>query len=246
MPLLRVAIQGLSDGEHALDPAAAHYLLRVHRLRVGASFFAFDPLAATECEATLLGERPPRARFETPRAAALRPARSVTLLQALGKGDKPERVVDAATAMGVTALCFVASERSVKKVDAERAEQQRERWQRVAIDAARQSGRGDVPELRGPRSSGTSPRPDCRSVSPWPSRSSAPSDDCCSCPGPNVASWSLQRAPRPSRSSSARRVASPTRRSPLPARRASLRCRSGMRCCGRSSPASARSARSSL
>jgi 16S rRNA (uracil1498-N3)-methyltransferase len=39
----------------------------------------------------------------------------------------------------------------VARVEGERATRRRERWRAVALDAARQSGRGDVPEIEGPR-----------------------------------------------------------------------------------------------
>jgi 16S rRNA (uracil1498-N3)-methyltransferase len=70
-------------------------------------------------------------------------------LQGIGKADKPERVVRDATALGVASLVFVETARSVSRLR-ERAEKRAERWRTIAIDAARQCGRGDTPAIDGP------------------------------------------------------------------------------------------------
>jgi 16S rRNA (uracil1498-N3)-methyltransferase len=72
----------------------------------------------------------------------------VTLVQCAGKGDKVEDVVRAVTALGASAVVVATSERSVARGgDSERRQA---RLEAVALDAARQSGRGDLPALKGP------------------------------------------------------------------------------------------------
>ena len=149
---VRVAIAKLTVGEHVLEREAAHYLVTVHRLRAGDRFLAFDPESATESDAVLVeaGARRVVCRLEAPRRAELLPSFSLTLVQALAKGDKPEQVVRAATALGVSEVLLVIAERSVVRPAQERS--RLERLRAIALDAARQSGRGDVPRLEGPRS----------------------------------------------------------------------------------------------
>lgn len=149
--MLRVPVSGLRSGEQRLDAAESRYLVRVHRLRAGASFLAFDPEAGHEADAELLDADPRGARV---RAGALRPARvvaplGVELLQALGKGDKAEQVIRDATALGARRVVIVETSRSVPELG-ERASARLERWRKVAAQAARQSGRGDTPEICGP------------------------------------------------------------------------------------------------
>jgi 16S rRNA (uracil1498-N3)-methyltransferase len=72
----------------------------------------------------------------------------VTLLQGVGKSEKPEEVVRAATALGARAVTFVAAARSVARPNSARSA----RLRSVAIEAARQSGRGDLPAIDGPLS----------------------------------------------------------------------------------------------
>lgn len=148
---LRVAVEGLAPGALQLTGDVAHYVLRVHRQAPGATLALFDPLAGLEADATLISadKRGALCEVTSVRASAYR-AHPIELLQAVGKGDKPERIIRDATALGVARIVLVQTERTVVKLDAERAEARRERWQRVAVDAARQCERGDVPRIAGP------------------------------------------------------------------------------------------------
>jgi 16S rRNA (uracil1498-N3)-methyltransferase len=147
---IRVAVQPLVEGEMVLDAAASHYLVRVHRLRQGDRFIAFDPEARHEASGELLQARPQGARCRLGPARSAPPAPfSVTLLQAIGKGDKLERVVNSATALGLSRIIVIDTERSVVG-SLHRVEERKGRWRKVAVEAARQSGRGEVPELLGP------------------------------------------------------------------------------------------------
>jgi 16S rRNA (uracil1498-N3)-methyltransferase len=86
---------------------------------------------------------------EALRPSAYRPL-PIRLIQGLGKADKPDEVIRSATALGVARVTLVHTERSVARPLGERAAGRAERWRRVAIEAARQSGRGDIPALEGP------------------------------------------------------------------------------------------------
>jgi len=88
------------------------------------------------------------ARFEAPGPGRLIGSRGVTLVQCTGKGDKVDEVVRAATALGAGSIVLATSERSVARPVA--SSERSARLQAIALDAARQSGRGDLPALRGP------------------------------------------------------------------------------------------------
>lgn len=108
---------------------------------------AFDPELGLESEATLTDVDGDRVvcRFDHPS-----PARAgvlpVTLLSAPGKKERLEEVTRAATALGARALHVLQSERSVFVG----SEKHAQRLRSIAIDAARQSGRGDLPQILGP------------------------------------------------------------------------------------------------
>jgi 16S rRNA (uracil1498-N3)-methyltransferase len=147
---LRVPLAGLAEGRVALPEAAARYVLRVHRLAAGARFVAFDPERSVEADVELVAadRRGALVSVGPVRPAAVRARRGVTLIQGLGKGDKLDAVVRDATELGATRVVPALAERSVARPadGAARAE----RWRRVAIEAARQSGRGDAPAVEAP------------------------------------------------------------------------------------------------
>ncbi|MGK3959044.1 16S rRNA (uracil(1498)-N(3))-methyltransferase [Sorangium sp. So ce118] len=148
--LLRVPLGSIAAGVIALPPEAASYVVRVHRLREGDRFVVFDPELGIEADATLesIGRRGAEARIDAPRPAALRPGRRVTWIQAVGKGDKMDAVVRDATELGATRIIPAISARSVARP----AEERSQRWRRIAVEAARQCGRGDAPRVDAPMS----------------------------------------------------------------------------------------------
>ena len=145
---LRVPFALTEAGLFSLPAEAANYVTRVHRLEIGDAFLAFDPDRAVEADAELVEvtKRGAVARIAVIRAASVRPARRVTLIQGSCKGDKMDGIVRDATELGVTRIIPAITARSVARPDAARAD----RWRRIAIEAARQCGRGDAPILDAP------------------------------------------------------------------------------------------------
>jgi 16S rRNA (uracil1498-N3)-methyltransferase len=150
---IRVAVSELCEGERTLSEAESNYLVRVHRASAGQRFWVFDSAAGIEAQATLLDADPraARAQIETVTAARRLSVLPVTLVHSLAKGEKVDQVVRDATALGARRVMVCATERSVVQLG-ERASSRRERWQKVAQAAARQSGRGDLPDIEGPMS----------------------------------------------------------------------------------------------
>jgi 16S rRNA (uracil1498-N3)-methyltransferase len=70
----------------------------------------------------------------------------VVLIQGVSKGDKLDAIVRDATELGATGIVPAIGERSVARPDAARAA----RWRRIAVEAARQCGRGDAPTIAAP------------------------------------------------------------------------------------------------
>lgn len=76
----------------------------------------------------------------------------LTLAVALLKGEKFDLVVQKATELGVRRILPVITERAdVRLRDAGDANKRVTRWQRIALEAAKQSGRARVPEVAAPR-----------------------------------------------------------------------------------------------
>ena len=147
---LRVFLGSLRAGEARLEGAQFHYVTRVHRLRPGDELVVFDPEARLEARARLIevGRHHAVCSLAPPGPARLVSPWRVTLVQCVGKGEKPDRVVRDATGLGAARIVLATSSRTIVRLDA-RAEARQSRWQRIALDAARQSRRGDVPMVEG-------------------------------------------------------------------------------------------------
>jgi 16S rRNA (uracil1498-N3)-methyltransferase len=140
----RAPLSPLLAGEQQLSRELGGYLVKVLRLRAGDAFTLFDPDAGIEADAELVRDIPALVKVGEPREAARVTRREVVLLQGFAKGDKPEQVLRAAVALGVSSVTFVRTERSVAG-----AELRHERLRAVMLDAARQCGRGDLPTVNG-------------------------------------------------------------------------------------------------
>ncbi len=77
------------------------------------------------------------------------PAARIFLFPGLPKGDKMELIIQKAVELGVFEIIPVATRRSVVRLDEKKADKKVARWRAIAEGAAKQSGRGIVPEVRG-------------------------------------------------------------------------------------------------
>lgn len=134
-----------------LDAAGRHYLHDVLRLEPGAAVEVFDGSGGLydgrigpAFEGIALGPR-----REAPAGGA-----PILLALALAKGEKLDLVVQKATELGVSRIVPWEAQRSVVRLEGDRAEERAKRWRRIAEEAARQCGRADVPEVRAPASLG--------------------------------------------------------------------------------------------
>ena len=82
------------------------------------------------------------------------PPYPVTLYQAFPKGDKMDVIVQKAVECGACAVVPFLSARCVSRPDDKSMEKKLARWQRIALEAAKQCGRGTVPTVRAPLSFG--------------------------------------------------------------------------------------------
>ena len=71
----------------------------------------------------------------------------IYLFQGLPKQDKMELIVQKAVELGVYQVIPVATKRAVVKLDAKKAKKKVERWQQIAVSAAKQAGRGIIPAV---------------------------------------------------------------------------------------------------
>lgn len=78
-------------------------------------------------------------------------APAAILGQALLKHDQMDWVIQKATELGVASIVPIITSRSVVRPDGARIKLQRERWNRIAFEAAQQAERWDVPDVAEPQ-----------------------------------------------------------------------------------------------
>ena len=99
------------------------------------------------CEITSISrdEVVAKVRFTEPQGREL--PISITLLQGLPKGDKMELIIQKTVELGAVRIVPVSTSRAVVKLDEKKAKNKVERWNAISEGAAKQSGRGIVPEV---------------------------------------------------------------------------------------------------
>jgi 16S rRNA (uracil1498-N3)-methyltransferase len=75
---------------------------------------------------------------------------ALTLVQAVPKGDKMDTIIRAATELGVARIVPAIAARTVVRMEGGRWRERAQRWQRIAREAAKQSGRTVIPEVLAP------------------------------------------------------------------------------------------------
>lgn len=74
----------------------------------------------------------------------------IVLFQGLPKGDKMELIIQKAVELGAMEIVPVEMKRCVVKLDRKKAEKKAERWQTIALGAAKQSKRMQIPTVHTP------------------------------------------------------------------------------------------------
>ena len=148
MRVRRVRVAALQAGTVRLVGKEAHHLARVLRLASGDPVQAFDG-SGLVADGVVAGveEGAVNLTLEAPREGEREAPIRVTLAVSLLKGDKLAGVVRQATELGVHAVQLVHARRAdVPTLGAAKAK----RLVRIAEEAAKQSGRSSVPEVRDP------------------------------------------------------------------------------------------------
>jgi 16S rRNA (uracil1498-N3)-methyltransferase len=128
-------------GEHAL------HLTRVLRAEVGQEFDIATGDAVRRGKITSISGD--RVEFTLGEEQAVRPAPQVTLALAIFKFDRMEWAIEKCTEIGIARIIPVIAHRTDAHL-ASAAQKRRERWQRIAMQAAEQSRRAAPPEIASP------------------------------------------------------------------------------------------------
>ena len=141
------------DGAHVvLSREESAHLTNVLRLRAGDEAFVFDGAGREfRCAVEEARGRDGQARLAIVEAVApQRPESPLALVLAVAllKGEKFDMVVQKATELGVARIVPVATAQSDVRLQSGRLSEGRAaRWRRLALEAAKQSGRARVPAV---------------------------------------------------------------------------------------------------
>jgi 16S rRNA (uracil1498-N3)-methyltransferase len=131
-----------------LSAEELHYLRDVLRVRDGEPVTVFDG-CGREAEARVsLAESSGALKLTELRELPARaPKTAITLLQAIPKGARMDWIVEKATELGVSEIVPMLTERVVLRIAADQRREKAQRWQRIALSAARQCQTAIVPKV---------------------------------------------------------------------------------------------------
>ena len=138
----------VEKGMLRMEGEEVKHIRKVLRLRAGDEIVVFDG-SGKEFEGTIVEEGLSSVVIKVQNVAS--PKRDspveVTLAQSLLKGEKMDYLVQKATELGVKEIIPFISSRSVPLLDKSGRLKRHHRWERIAIEASKQCGRGVIPEI---------------------------------------------------------------------------------------------------
>lgn len=148
MPRFFVEKGNIREGIVTVAGEDAHHISRALRMAAGEHITVCDA-QGTDYDCVLTDFLPDRvlARVEKTRPTETEPPYRVVLYQGLPKGDKFDSVIRKAVECGVSRVVPFESERCVVRVGAGESAQKTARRSRIAAEAAKQCGRGILPEV---------------------------------------------------------------------------------------------------
>ena len=143
----------IGEKEIVITGPDVNHIRNVLRMRAGEELLAADG-QGSEYRCILRELQDSEIRAEICRrlgSSAELPSR-ITLFQGLPKSDKMDLIIQKCVELGVFRIVPVTTKRTVVKLDAKKEESRRKRWTAVSESAAKQSGRGIIPEISGVQS----------------------------------------------------------------------------------------------
>ena len=134
------------NGVLVLRGENAHHAGRVLRLRPGEAVTLCDGKGTDyDCTVETLEKDAVTCRVLGSHPADTEPEQQLTLFMALPKGDKMEFIVQKAVELGVSEIVPYLSKNCVSRPD--KTDKKVERWRKIAVEAAKQCGRGVLPAV---------------------------------------------------------------------------------------------------
>lgn len=148
---IKIINGGLSESKLEILGKEAHHIANVLRLKEGTVVGLFDGFGY-KAAGILLDVTNERVLVELThdKVANTEPLVEVTLYQSLPKKDKLELIIQKATELGVKNIVPIITKRTIVHIDNEKARKKMERWNKIAQEACKQSGRAYIPQISEP------------------------------------------------------------------------------------------------
>lgn len=143
MPRFPVDEKKIEDGRATLSGTDYKHIVKVLRMKEGDALTLFDCKSFEyDGKISRVGSKEVVVDILSSRKVETDSPLRMTLMQGLPKGDKMDYIVEKATEIGVHAIVPVVTERSqVRTAD------KKMRWERIAVEAAKQCGRTKPPTI---------------------------------------------------------------------------------------------------
>ena len=135
---------GESDTSVTLVGEEARHAVAVRRIRVGEEISVSNGQGLiASCDVTSIANKPPSVELSIRQVNVIPPPRTIHLAAAMPKGDRQRVLLDMVTQVGISEFTPLMCERSVSKEN----EKAQERWQRICLEAMKQSRRAWLPRV---------------------------------------------------------------------------------------------------
>lgn len=151
MPRFFVDVNQIQNGEVILTGDDAHHVSRSLRMAVGEQITVCDGKGVDyQCELTAFLPDRVCAKILESRATDTEPPYEAVVWQALPKGEKLDSIIQKSVECGAHAVALFESERCIVRVKDGDRDRKGDRRNRIALEAAKQCGRGIIPKVEPP------------------------------------------------------------------------------------------------
>ena len=144
----RFFTETINETKGTISGDDAKHIAKVLRMHAGEKLVACDCQGFDyDCVIDSLTDKEVELSVERKYPSETEPSVRVTLYQAMPKSDKMELIIQKAVELGVSAIVPVQTKRCVSRPDAKSMAKKLERYNRIALEAAKQCGRGRIPQV---------------------------------------------------------------------------------------------------
>ena len=138
----------IEKGVTKVEGSEARHIRKILRLKPGDEVILFNG-STQQYLGTIIEDH---SNSVTIRIQKILPSQSespleVTLAQSLLKGEKMDYLIQKATELGVRRVIPFLSSRSIPRLDESQLFRRQQRWEKIAIEASKQCGRGIIPSV---------------------------------------------------------------------------------------------------